>query len=100
MEKIGPYWILREGEYTTIGITNDTQDKLGEIVNVALPEIGTSVKVDDEIGILESTKAASDINSPITGTITEVNETVKGTPKLINADPEGDGWLFRIKEQG
>jgi glycine cleavage system H protein len=81
----------------TIGITDNAQQLLGDIVYVELPSIGQSVKGGDECGVVESVKAASDVYSPLSGEIIEVNENLEETPGLINEDPYGAGWIFRIR---
>lgn len=81
----------------TVGITKFAQGELKEIVMVQLPEIGKMVDLGDEAAILESTKAAVDIYSPVSGKIIEVNEKVKKDPHLINSSPESEGWLFKIQ---
>ncbi|KAF3093901.1 glycine cleavage system H-protein subunit [Orbilia oligospora] len=82
----------------TIGITNYAQEKLGEVVFIELPEIDSTVEADDSIGAVESVKSASDIMSPVTGEVIEVNDALSEKPKLINEDPEGgDGWIVKIE---
>jgi len=81
----------------TIGITDHAQGLLGDIVFVELPELDTEVSSGEEAGVVESVKAASDIYSPISGTVIEVNEALENTPDLINSDPYGKGWLFRVQ---
>ena len=88
---------LGEDGIVTIGITDHAQELLGDIVFVELPEAATMVKTDDECGVVESVKAASDIYSPLMGDIVEVNAKLDTTPGLINSDPYGDGWLLRIQ---
>ena len=90
-------WVEMSGDVATIGITNHAQQQLGDIVFVELPEVGGTVNKDDEAGVVESVKAASEVYSPLTGEITEVNETLEGNPALVNEDAEGDGWLFKLK---
>ncbi|XP_045193265.2 glycine cleavage system H protein, mitochondrial-like [Mercenaria mercenaria] len=80
----------------TVGITDYAQDKLGEVVYVQLPEKGDSLEADGEAGVLESVKAASDIYSPVTGEVTDVNQAVADNPKAINDSPYEDGWLFKL----
>ena len=90
-------WIRVEEEVATIGITQHAQEELGEIVYVELPRVGKSVRAGEEIVVLESTKAAADIYSPVSGEIVEVNESLKSEPHRINQDAQNMGWLFRIK---
>ena len=91
-------WVrLGEDGIATIGITDHAQALLGDIVFVEFPEVATSLKADDECGVVESVKAASDIYSPINGDIVEVNAALDAKPDLLNSDPYGDGWLLRIQ---
>jgi glycine cleavage system H protein len=91
-------WARREEDGTmTVGITDHAQEMLGDLVYVELPETGRTVSAEEEIGVVESVKAASDIYSPISGEVTEVNEALTDSPELINGDPYGEGWLMRIK---
>ncbi|MDN3506865.1 MAG: glycine cleavage system protein GcvH [Simkaniaceae bacterium] len=89
-------WARLEGETVVVGITEYAQKELGEVVYVQLPEVGQEVKGGVEVVILESTKAASDIYSPVSGIITVVNEKVKEDPSLLNHSAEKEGWLFKI----
>lgn len=81
----------------TVGITDHAQDLLGDIVFVEFPETGAQVAVADEAGVVESVKAASDLYSPVAGEITEINELLQENPELLNSDPYGDGWIFKVK---
>jgi glycine cleavage system H protein len=90
-------WIKLEGEEGIIGITDYAQDKLGDIVFLEIKEVGTKVKQFEEIGTIESVKAASDIYSPVTGEIIQVNSEVIDTPEIINKDPYLKGWMAKIK---
>jgi glycine cleavage system H protein len=90
-------WLLVEGEIVTVGITAHAAEQLGDVVFVELPEVGTTVSKDDEIVVIESVKAASDILAPLDGEIVEVNEAIADNPALVNDDPEGEAWFFRIK---
>ena len=90
-------WInLENSEKAVIGITNYAQKELGDIVYVELPQVGKVVKASQEIAVLESTKAASDIYTPVSGTIVEVNEKLVDSHELINQSPEKDGWIAKI----
>ncbi|MDX2345963.1 MAG: glycine cleavage system protein GcvH [Legionella sp.] len=89
-------WINTEATPVTIGITEHAQTLLGDLVFIELPEEGQTVKAGDELGVVESVKAASDFYAPISGTIVAVNHQVKEDPALINRDAEGEGWLFKI----
>ncbi|XP_063439401.1 glycine cleavage system H protein-like [Mytilus trossulus] len=90
-------WVDEENGNGKVGITDYAQDKLGEVVYVQLPEIGTEVELDGEAGILESVKAASEVYSPVTGEVIEGNNAVVDNPKLINESPFEQGWLFTVK---
>lgn len=90
-------WVKVEGENCTIGITDHAQEMLGDIVFVDLPATDTKVTAGGECGAIESVKAASDLFCPIAGTIIEVNEKLEASPNLVNSDPYGDGWLFKLK---
>ena len=90
-------WVRKEGDSFAYGITDHAQDQLSDLVYVEPPEIGESFEKDETIGVVESVKAASDIYSPLAGTIVEVNTNLEGTPGLVNSDPYGDGWLFKVK---
>jgi len=90
-------WVKKEDEFLTVGITDHAQTMLGDLVYVELPEIESSLEGGQECAVVESVKAAADIYSPISGEIIEVNEAVIENPQLINQDPYGKGWLFRIK---
>jgi glycine cleavage system H protein len=91
-------WIRHEkGEIYTVGITDHAQHQLGDLVFVELPEVDADVNGGDEVVVVESVKTAADVYSPLTGKIVEVNESLESQPALVNQDPYGDGWLFRIK---
>ena len=91
-------WVREDGHGTVIvGITDYAQDALGDVVYVELPEVDSEVEMGDEVAVVESVKAASDIYAPLSGTITEVNESLEGNPELVNTDPYRDGWFFRLK---
>jgi glycine cleavage system H protein len=89
-------WLDVESQPMTMGITEHAQNLLGDIVFVELPEVGQEVKAGQEIGVLESVKAAADFYAPISGTISEINLSIKNQPELINQDPFGQGWLCKI----
>lgn len=90
-------WAHREGTLVTVGITDYAQERLGEIVYVELPEEGTEVSQGEAFGVVESTKAVSDLYSPVSGTVAEVNDTLVDSPELINEDPYEDGWIIKIE---
>ena len=90
-------WLRPEGDLVVVGITEHATNQLGDIVFVELPEIGSTVSKDDEVVVIESVKAASDILAPIDGEIVEVNDALADNPGLANEDAIGDGWFFKIK---
>ena len=90
-------WIYLEGDVATVGITKHAAEMLGDVVFVELPEKGKSVEKEGQAGVVESTKAASDVYTPITGEITEINQTIVDDPSKVNKDPEGEAWFFKIK---
>ena len=90
-------WLNVEGDIVTVGITEHAATQLGDIVFVELPEVGTTVAVDDEAVVIESVKAASDILAPIDGEIVEVNEMLTDEPGKVNEDAQGDAWFFKLK---
>lgn len=87
---------LAEGDPATVGITKTAADALGDIVFVDLPEVGTTVEAGREIGEIESTKSVSDLYSPVTGEVVEVNQAAVDDPSTVNDDPYGAGWLFKV----
>ncbi len=90
-------WVRVEGSVAVVGISDYAQKKLRQIVNVELPEVGRYVGKGESIAIIESVKAVSDVYSPLSGRIIEVNNSLTLHPELINTDPYGDGWLFKIE---
>jgi glycine cleavage system H protein len=90
-------WISVDGDVATVGITHHAQDALGDIVHVELPAVGKQVKKGAGAAEVESVKAVSDIYAPVSGTVVAVNETLDGNEAVINQDPHGAGWLFKIK---
>ena len=90
-------WLRAEGDVYVVGITEHATTQLGDLVFVELPEVGATVTKDDEIVVIESVKAASDILAPIDGEITEINEALVEDPSMANSDATGDGWFFKIK---
>jgi glycine cleavage system H protein len=91
-------WIKKSDDYLTIGITDHAQTMLGDLVYVELPEIEGSFESGQECAVVESVKAAADIYCPVPGEIVEINEAVIENPQLINQDPYGKGWLFRVRQ--
>ena len=90
-------WIKKEDEYLTIGITDHAQTMLGDLVYVELPEVESNLDSGQECAVVESVKAAADVYCPINGEVIEINDAVVENPQLINEDPYGKGWLFRVK---
>ena len=90
-------WIKIEGDVGTVGITQHATEMLGDIVFVELPDVGSSVEKDGNAGVVESTKAASDVYTPISGEIMESNQAIVDDPGKINSDPENDAWFFKLK---
>ncbi|HOE36092.1 MAG TPA: glycine cleavage system protein GcvH [Kiritimatiellia bacterium] len=90
-------WVREEGSVVVVGITDYAQEQMSELTFVELPEVGEEVAADDEVAVVESVKAANDVYAPLNGTITEVNEALLEQPELVNSDPFGKGWLFKMK---
>ena len=90
-------WIKLDGEEATIGITKHATEMLGDIVFAELPEKGSNVDKDGTAGVVESTKAASDVYTPVSGEVIDTNQMIVDDPSKINADPEGEAWFFKLK---
>jgi glycine cleavage system H protein len=92
-------WVagLDDGRTVTVGVTAYAAEQLGDVVYVQVPEVGAAVTAGDAVGEVESTKSVSDIFAPVTGEIVEVNASVVDDPSLVNSDPYGEGWLFRVQ---
>jgi len=90
-------WIRVEGNSGTVGISSHAQEQLGDIVFVEVPEAGREIRKGDEAAVVESVKAASDVYSPISGSVIEGNQAIADDPSLVNNDPEGAGWFFKIE---
>ena len=90
-------WITLEGDVATIGITKHATEMLGDIVFAELPEKGSNVEKDGTAGVVESTKAASDVYTPLSGEVMDTNQAIVDDPSKINSDPEGEGWFFKVK---
>ena len=90
-------WVKLEGEVATVGITDHAQAELTDIVYVELPAAGTKVSPKQPTAVVESVKAASDIYAPISGEVTETNSALEGSPGLVNTEPYGNGWLFKLR---
>lgn len=89
-------WVRLAGAYIEVGISDFAQHQLSDVTYVDLPEIGRKVTAGEEMAVVESIKAASDIYAPVSGTIAEVNEKLSNAPEVVNADPYGEGWMVRI----
>ena len=90
-------WLRSEGDIVVVGITEHASTQLGDVVFVELPEEGATVSKDDEIVVIESVKAASDILAPLDGEIIEINEALSDEPSKVNEDPMGEAWFFKMK---
>ena len=91
-------WVRRRDDGTvTVGITDHAQDLLGDMVYVEMPAVGRALRAGEECAVVESVKAASDVYSPVTGDVVEVNTTLNDSPELVNKDPYGEGWLMRVR---
>ena len=90
-------WVRVEGDTATVGITDFAQGQLGDVVFVEVPEPGRHVKQGGEAAVVESVKAASDVYAPLGGEVVEGNQAVVDEPSLVNSDPEGEGWFFRLR---
>ena len=89
-------WARLVGEYVEVGISDFAQHQLSDVTYVDLPEVGRHVRAGDEVAVVESIKAASDIYAPVSGVIAEVNTALSDAPDAVNSDPYGEGWMFRI----
>ena len=90
-------WIRVEGDTATVGISEHAQHALGDIVFAEAPEPGRTLNKGDEAAVVESVKAASDVYSPVSGEVLEANQAIADEPALINTDPEGEGWFFKLR---
>jgi glycine cleavage system H protein len=90
-------YIRIDGDTGIIGISHHAQEQLGEVVFVELPELGKQVAQSDELAVVESVKAASEVYAPVSGEVTEVNSALPDTPETVNADPEGEAWFVKLK---
>ena len=90
-------WLKEEGEEATVGITDFAQKQLGDVVYVELPQAGVQLEFHQSLGVIESVKAVSDIYSPVSGEVIQINEELNDSPELVNEDPHGKGWMIRIK---
>ena len=90
-------WVSVAGDVATVGISDFAQEQLGDIVFVELPEVGAAIAAGDQVAVVESVKAASEVYSPVSGEIVEINDVIVEEPAGINGDAEGDGWFFKIR---
>ncbi len=89
-------WVRQEGGVAVVGLCDYAQDKLGEIVFVELPAVGAAVEAGKSVAVVESVKAVADLYSPLSGTVTEINEVLFDQPEIINRDPYGEGWVYKV----
>jgi glycine cleavage system H protein len=90
-------WVIVEGDIATVGITDYAQKALGDIVFVESPDVGSEINQGEETGVVESVKAASDIITPVSGEVVEINGDLEAAPNTVNTDPIGDGWMFKVR---
>ncbi len=90
-------WVAITGNIATIGITDHAQEALGEVVFVELPAVGDTIEHGEAFGVVESTKAVSDVYAPMNGEVLEVNDDLPLSPQLVNEDPYGDGWMIKVR---
>ncbi|HAG92973.1 MAG: glycine cleavage system protein H [Alcanivorax sp.] len=90
-------WVRVEDGVATVGITAHAQEAMGDLVYVETPEVGTTLAAGDEAGVVESVKAASDIYTPVSGEVIEINDALEDAPETVNSDPYGAGWMFKIQ---
>jgi|SRR6267378_6812201 len=90
-------WVRLDGDLVVVGITDYAQSQLGDVVYVELPEIGRRVEQGKEAAVVESVKAASEVYAPVSGEVAEVNEALAADPAMVNAEPMGDGWFFKLR---
>ena len=90
-------WVRAKGDQATVGITDHAQHQLGDVVYVELPKVGDKFEASEPFGSVESVKAVSEVYMPLSGSVTEVNESLNDSPEQVNEDPYGEGWMIRIK---
>src|SRR3972149_41212 len=90
-------WVRVEGNIATVGVTDYAQDSLGDVVYLELPQDGANVTKDETFGVVESVKAVSDLYSPSSGTVAEINDALVDNPEVINDDPYGDAWMLKVE---
>ena len=89
-------WLRIEGDVATIGVTDYAQSQLGDVVFVELPKVGRALKKAEAAAVVESVKAASDVYAPVSGEVVEANSALEADPSLVNTDPQGEGWFFKL----
>jgi len=90
-------WVRQEGDTATVGITDYAQSQLGDVIYLEFPNVGQRLEVGGRMGVIESVKAASDLYSPVSGDVTEVNQDLKDHPEYVNDDPTGKGWIIKLR---
>lgn len=90
-------WARLEGDLVVTGISDHAQNSLGDLVYVEMPEVGTQLSAGQQAGVVESVKTASDIHAPIDGEVVEINPALEDDPELVNTDPYGEGWIYKIR---
>lgn len=90
-------WLQNQDDVVVVGITEFAAEELGDVVYVELPEVGKVFEAEDEVGTIESVKAVAEIYTPVSGEVVAVNDALEGAPDRVNADPHGEGWLFRLR---
>jgi glycine cleavage system H protein len=93
-------WSAADGDGVAIGITEHAEQQLGDVIFVELPAVGTSLNAGDKFGTVESVKAASDLYTPVSGTVSAINGALESSPELVNNDPYGEGWMIRLTDAG
>ena len=93
-------WVTVEDGIATVGITDYAQGQLGDVVFLELPPVGRELETGDTVGVIESVKAASDLYSPVAGSVVEVNQSLNDNPEMVNQDPFGKGWLMKVRLNG
>lgn len=90
-------WVSVDGDVATVGISDFAQEQLGDVVFVELPEVGAEIAAGDQVAVVESVKAASEVYSPVSGEVVEINDEIVEDPAGVNGDAEGEGWFFKVK---
>jgi len=90
-------WVKKDGDSATVGISENAQSQLGDVIYLELPAVGQQLDAGARLGVIESVKAASDLYSPVTGEVSEVNQDLKDHPEYVNADPYGKGWVVKLR---